>query len=517
MTETAVASRLLTYREKLEIITSPELLAKWYNTYSLPTADAIVHFINNWCYGYDPRLKTNKISPFILYPRQEEFIRWLWRRYYDQEEGVISKSRDVGFSFMICAFSLWLIVFHRDVSVGMHSMKEADLHRLGDVSSLMEKAIFMSKRLPKPWVAGIYPKHLEIHNHFTNSNIVGSTGEEGGRSGRRSLYFIDEADMIPHAENLEAALSQVTTCRIYGSTHKSTATLFYRKYTAGFSPVFIFEYHDIPSHDEKWLAAQRSKAEAEGTLSIFRREILREVVSDNDQTLIKPEWIDAARNSEHVPGRKILALDIAAGGKDSNFIVVRDGNAICGAHDRYDISDPTVAVEWAFWMAVELGCDEFRYDIVGVGAGAHGDAKRCQEKSEDPVAKKMRLVPYMSSGKVSRPKDIDYGDKPNADMFANKKAQDYFTLRHRFLQSYRKSQGLEYDADMTICILDDGIDRNTANKLFRELAQPEMKASGAGKMLIDKAPAGASSPNGADASNMAFAEVDAPFREWYFA
>jgi hypothetical protein len=58
-----------------------------------------VDFINDWGMTYDPRNQTEKYFPFILFPRQEEFVNWVYDSYRQSRRGLGEKSRDVGFTW----------------------------------------------------------------------------------------------------------------------------------------------------------------------------------------------------------------------------------------------------------------------------------------------------------------------------------------------------------------------------------------------------------------------------------
>ena len=61
-----------------------------------------VHWVNHWAWTFDPREAFSTL-PFDLFPRQEEFIRWLAERDRLQESGLAEKSRDVGFHLALCS------------------------------------------------------------------------------------------------------------------------------------------------------------------------------------------------------------------------------------------------------------------------------------------------------------------------------------------------------------------------------------------------------------------------------
>ena len=73
-----------------------------------------IEFIEHWCYTFDPRNagsdRPTKI-PFILFPRQREFIEFLVACSRAPASGLIEKSRDMGATWLCVAFSVWLFLF----------------------------------------------------------------------------------------------------------------------------------------------------------------------------------------------------------------------------------------------------------------------------------------------------------------------------------------------------------------------------------------------------------------------
>jgi len=84
----------------------------------------------------------------------------------------------------------------------------------------------------------------------------------------------------------------------------------------------------------------------------------------------------------------------------------------------------------------------------------------------------------------------------------NLKAQSWWSLRLRFEATWRALQGLPYQADDLISI---NPDIPELTPLVLELAQPTYSLSSTGKLVIDKVPDGARSPDLADATMIAFA------------
>jgi hypothetical protein len=95
--------------------------------------------------------------------------------------------------------------------------------------------------------------------------------------------------------------------------------------------------------------------------------------------------------------------------------------------------------------------------------------------------------------------------RKNKDFFYNLKAQAWWALRLRFEKTHNLiTKGINCDTDDII-----SISSKLPNylRLISELSQPTYSINDAGKILIDKKPDGAQSPNLADAVMMCFAIV----------
>ena len=90
------------------------------------------------------------------------------------------------------------------------------------------------------------------------------------------------------------------------------------------------------------------------------------------------------------------------------------------------------------------------------------------------------------------------------DMFQNFKAQSHWELKRRFAETARAVlEGAEdYDPELIISI-DSAIP--DLSKLSIELSQAQWKISATGKLMVDKKPEGAASPNMADSIVMLMA------------
>ena len=87
------------------------------------SADDIVHWVDHWCWTYDPRLPGAKTVPFDLFPMQADFLRWIQARVAANEDGLAEKSRDVGATFLCAAYAVHAFLFTPGAAIGFGSRK----------------------------------------------------------------------------------------------------------------------------------------------------------------------------------------------------------------------------------------------------------------------------------------------------------------------------------------------------------------------------------------------------------
>jgi len=504
----------ISWNERLQISNNPQEVNKWFKAYQYGSAEAVVDFINRFCWTFDPRLTENREMPFELFDKQEEYIEWLWNKYIDREDGVIDKCRGVGYSWLNACFSVYLLLFQNAVTVSMYTYKADECHKLGDMNTLLEKMIFVIFYLPDLFKTGVESRHMLIKNTANGSVIVGQAGDNAGRGGRSSIFFLDECAFYPKAESIEASVSRNSDCKIWGSTHNGTNTLFYRKCTSGINEVFTFDWWEIPLYNQEWYDKEKAKAEAEGTIHVFKQEVERDASASIDSVVCPSDWVNSSQRFKGViKGRRIGALDPSNEGADTHGYVAIDGNTVIEVEESAE-GDVGDATDKYFWLSVDLKCDEFRYDPVGVGAGVQVRIKEILARLEidkdisherKTLAKNMKIVPWSASGKVLRPSAKDYQSKTNGELFENAKAQAWWKIRDEFRNTYRCNNGKDYDSTQTVNIPENGDKK--LGKLVRELSQPQYKLSASGRLMIEKKPKGTKSPNIADAYVIARAEM----------
>jgi len=228
-------------------------------------------FIKDWGMTLDARKQVQKYAPFILFPRQEEYINWLYRSYTEGERGLAEKSREVGFTWLCAAAGACVWLFYPNSVVGFGSRKK-ELVDNGDADpdSIFWKVRMFIDNLPMDFLPANHTqgrKGMLVPNPGNKAVIKGDIGDEIGRGGRAGIYFVDEFAHLEHPDMAESALSANTDCRIYVSTVNGPGNLFYRlRHFLSTKQIFIFDWKDdprkrlnpdIPAEEEPWYQKQK--------------------------------------------------------------------------------------------------------------------------------------------------------------------------------------------------------------------------------------------------------------------
>lgn len=500
---------------------NPKKLARMHRHYRDNPAD----FINDWGMTSDPRnadIKLPVLVPFLLFPRQREWVDWIIERWRAREPGITEKSRDGGLSWLAVGLSCTLSLYTDNLAIGFGSRKEVYVDALGAPKSLFYKARVFMRYLPaefrQGWDIGRHAPHMRIEFPNTKSVITGEAGDGIGRGDRAALYFVDEAAHLERPHLVDASLSATTNCRQDISSVNGMANSFAERRWGGKIKVFTFRWTDDPRKDQAWYARECERLDP----VVVAQEIDINYSASAEGIVIPSLWVNAARNAHTVlgikpTGVKIGGLDVADRGVDKNAFAVRHGILLTHCEEwsgkTTDLYDTT---ERAFRLCDEHGLPEFRYDADGMGVSVRGDARKVNEertaaqgdvRNPRHQLKPLRVTPHQGSAAVTDPlAKVPGTDRTNEDYYANFKAQSWFALRFRFLATYRAIKGEPYNPDDIISIADNF---SGFNRLCAELSQPQYKQNLAGKMLIDKLPDGALSPNLGDAVVIAFAPARA--------
>jgi len=464
-------------------------------------------FVRDWGMTFEPRNIERGLPasiPFIPFPRQVEFMQWLYTRWQKGERGLAEKSRDYGATWLAAGFSVCMWKFYPGFTGGFGSRKEALVDKKGDPKCIFEKIRFFIRNLPVEFRPKGYDEKqhagfLKIINPENEATITGEAGDDIGRGARMSVYFVDEAAFIPRQESTDAALSQTTNCQIDISTPNGNGNQFYRKRMGDRIPVFVMDWKDDPRKSQVWYDKQVMEQD-EVTVA---QEIDRDYNASQENVFIPAKWVEACVDA-HIKlgfkpsGVKVVSFDPADTG-DAKALVYRHGSVILQASQKTqgDIRD---AIPWVMEFINKNKTDQFVYDADGMGAPII--KLSVQDEFE---ARNMPVVPFRGGGKVNDPDAMNKAlDKTNAEAFLNKRAQSMYRLRQRCEATYNAIVYNVYTDPKDMISFSSDIECLTEMKA--EMSRPQRQYMGNGQIKAeskaDMKKRGVSSPNLLDGVHM---------------
>ena len=236
-------------------------------------ARSVEHFFDNWVWTFNPKLaaegKPSNV-PLDLFPRQRELVQFIDARVNAQENGLVEKSRDIGFTWVFGGYSVQKWRFRPGFKTAFGSRKAEYVDRLGDPDSIFEKIRMVVRALPY-WMlppgfdSRRHDNHMQLLNPENGNTIRGEAGDDMGRGGRNTMYVLDEFAFVEHAEEVDRATSANSDVRIFGSTVNGLGNVFARKRHSGqLRPDQIFRFHwtdDPRKNTPEWEAKTRSNME----------------------------------------------------------------------------------------------------------------------------------------------------------------------------------------------------------------------------------------------------------------
>ncbi|ARP90311.1 TerL protein [Bordetella genomosp. 9] len=484
-------------------------------------AENPAQFIIDWGMTFDPRNVERGLPatiPFLLFPKQEEWIAWFMERWMRQEPGITEKTRDMGMSWLTVGLADTICLFRAGVVAGFGSRKEEYVDKIGSPKSLFWKARMFLKMLPVEfrggWDETRHGAHMRIQFPESGSVITGEAGDNIGRGDRTSFFFVDESAFLERPQLIEASLSVTTNCRQDISTPNGMANPFAQRRHSGKIPVFTFHWRDDPRKDDAWYADQVAKLDP----VTVAQEIDINYSASVEGVVIPSTWVQAAIGAHQKlgiepSGTRRAGLDVADEGVDLNAFAGRRGILLEHLHSwsgkNSDIYDTVVK---AFGYCEQYGYEFLDYDADGLGAGVRGDSRKINEERQAAGKGQVMIEPFRGSGEVHDPEGEMVPKRLNKDFFANAKAQAWWALRLRFQATFRAVvEGLDYNPDDLI-----SIDPQLPNlgALCAELSQPTYSINAVGKVVIDKKPDGTKSPNLADAVMIAYQPASRALEIW---
>lgn len=297
----------LKYREELlkqaedDLVLQKDLLAA--------SKESFLYWLNTFCFTYhqedvDPithRTMPAEIAnhPFISWPIQDLAAAEMEKCFDNGEDLLITKSRNMGASWLCLAFLHWLWLFRSDTEIRMMSRKEQLVD--GDSDSLFWKSDYINVHLAE-WMRppGVLTRgrdnrtKLHIFNEITKSMIAGeATTAVSLSGGRAAILFLDEFAKVENGQQIRSATRDVAPCRLVNSTPFGAGTEYTRWKNSGQIKIFSLAYFN---HPEK------------GKGRYIRKD-------DSGKYHIRSPWFDAeekVRSPQEV-AQEILAEDIESG------------------------------------------------------------------------------------------------------------------------------------------------------------------------------------------------------------
>ena len=453
----------------------------------------VVDWVNDWIWTYDPRQIGPDETPFmpmVLWPRQTELLYWLDEQFQARSEFVVEKSRDVGLTFLCGAFALHKWLFIQGCKTSFGSRKESNVDALDNPDSIFEKMRFMLGYLPDWMLPDGFSltkhcSHMKILNPRNRNVIIGEGGDNIGRGGRSTLYFVDEAAFVERAERAEAALLASADCKGWISSVNGPNNLFARKRHGGVAPVFTFHWRDDPRKSEAWARQKRATTEAH----IWASEYELDYNASVEGTCIQGQWIDAAirlalsHGSARGSGRPVAGMDVGGSGRAQSVITVRRGPVVYP--QRVIPSDSISGAHEALDHARSLGATSLNYDAPGVGHGVASVFSRYndEDRNEEPWC-------YGVNTGV-RPSTMVWPDDLTSEQkFMNVRAEIWWIMRQRFIRSYERllwDEGDEtngVDHPIEDCFLLFG-EQSDLTKLKTQLSSPRAIRRESGKIALE--------------------------------
>jgi hypothetical protein len=190
---------------------------------------------------------------FDLYPFQEKVLR-LFQKYPDS---VINKSRQLGISTLVSAYSLWLMIFNKDKNILVIATKQ------DTAKNMVTKVRFAYDNLPVWLKIGTgATENNRLSLRLANGSQIKAVSAAGdsGRSEAVSLLVIDEAAFIDNIDTIYTAAKMTLATGggcIALSTPNGVGNWFHKTYTSAqkgdnnFIPISLpWTVH--PERDQSW-------------------------------------------------------------------------------------------------------------------------------------------------------------------------------------------------------------------------------------------------------------------------
>ena len=206
---------------------------------------------------------TRGTIPFLTYPFQDMALQSLALN----KKNIILKSRQMGITTLVAAYSLWLMTFHSDKEILCISITQETS------KAIVTKVRFANDNLPG-WLKRKASEDNRLSLKLDNGSRIVAASSAGttGRSSALSLLIVDEAAFIDGIEDIWLS-SQFTLSTggnvIVLSTPNGVGNWFHKMWTESESGVndlyrISLPWHLHPERDQTWRDEQTKLSGAKG-------------------------------------------------------------------------------------------------------------------------------------------------------------------------------------------------------------------------------------------------------------
>jgi hypothetical protein len=212
------------------------------------------YFVHQYCYIYDA--VQAKWVPFKLWKGQVEVLNTL----KDERLVIILKARQLGQTWLVLTYALWLMIFHPAVTILLFSRRD------DEAQQLLERLRGIYKRLPD-WAK--VRRVIVDNNHewnLSNGSVAYAFPTTAGDSYTASMAIVDEADLVPNLDFLMNAVKptidnggrMILLSRANKEEPQSPFKRMYRAARDGESPwkAIFLPWYMHPGRNRRWFEEQ---------------------------------------------------------------------------------------------------------------------------------------------------------------------------------------------------------------------------------------------------------------------
>jgi hypothetical protein len=255
-----------------------------------------VYFMNKYLKIQHPM---RGLIPFATFPFQDDCVK----DFNDNRFNIILKSRQLGLSTLVAAYSVWQAIFYKEKNILIIATK------LAVAQNFIRKVKTYIKSMPKWLLVPIITANNKQQVEFSNGSQIKAvpTSEDAGRSEALSLLIVDEAAFVRNFDELWMGLYPTLSTggrAILLSTPNGVGGQYHEIYTKAerkenkFNPIkLMWDVH--PERGDEWFEKE--------TKNMSQRQVAQELLCDfasSGDTFLTSEVLDKIRMTTSQPIEK---------------------------------------------------------------------------------------------------------------------------------------------------------------------------------------------------------------------